>query len=102
MLGLPLESNTLRKLGAWKPGEWHNVEELLAQIMETIYEGHRLFYKANAKKGSQPPPPLKVPRPAHVEEQTAKAKKKRPATSEELARFFGNRSVIVNYTPKEG
>lgn len=95
---LPDESATSRACGGYRPGQWHNVDELLAQLLEMTFEGQRLFYKAHAKKGSNPPPSLKVPRPESVTRQTRGPK--RQASASELAHFLGGRRVVVNYTPK--
>lgn len=68
-------------------------------VAELIHEQTRVIFKAHAKKGTQAPPPLKVPRPTYITDKTRPPKKQ--ATSEELARFFGGRNVVINYTPKE-
>lgn len=98
VFGLPLESRTMRELGALKPGEWHNAEELLATLIEVVWEGHRLFFSAHAKKGKKPPAPLKVPRPTRSGEQTPP---KEQSTREELLAAFSAGGVIVQYAPKD-
>lgn len=98
--GLPDESLTVRNLGAVRPGQWHNVEELLAVLIETVFEGHRLLYSIHSKRGRRPPAPLKVPRPSSSSEQTPP---KEQSSTEELLAFFGNpkNAIEVRYTPKE-
>lgn len=100
MRNLPDESQTVRALGGYTPGRWHNVEELLALLIETVFEGHRLLFAVNSKKGRRPPDPLKVPRPKRPGEQTPA---KRQSTTEELLAVFGHskNKVVVRYTPKE-
>lgn len=99
MNGLPLGSAFGRALGARET--WGNVEELLAVAIENIDATNRILYAANSKKGATQPKPIKVPRPSGQTGETDPVPKKRPATSEELARYFG---ANVRYTgaPKAG
>lgn len=98
LLGLPDESETVRTTGGVRPGQWHNVEELLATLIEVVFEGHRLLYAVHAKRGHSPPKSLKVPRPDREGRQTPKQQ----STTQELVQAFGSSSkVVVRYTPKE-
>lgn len=94
--GLPLESLVARELGAHKPGDWSNTDELLAAA---IYE-HRLanfyFVKANAKRGTHVPEPKPIRRP----DGAARQNRPRPASAEELAAKLGMSGGVVTYTPK--
>jgi hypothetical protein len=78
---------------------WGNVEELLAALVELCHESNRLFILANTPKSRRPHiPPLRVPRPERPDGQTEHVHtRKRPASSEELARFFGG---SVRYRPR--
>lgn len=98
--GLPLESKTARELGAVKPGEWTNVEELLAGVAEIMADFRNLFVLANRdpKKPKPRLPEVRVPRPGSANGQD-RAKKK-PASGAELAAFIGHRGM-VHYTPKK-
>lgn len=94
-MNLPADSATVRALDP-APG-WGNVEELLASLVELVHEGNRLFVYANTPKNKRVKiPALTVPRPANVAGDTEGVKKKRPATAEEMARFFGG---AVRYEP---
>jgi hypothetical protein len=97
---LPDESQTIRAIGgSIRPGQWHNVEELLATLIETVFEGHRLLFSIHSKKGRRPPDAIKVPRPAGTAGQT---QRKRQSTTEELLEVFGpSKNVVIRYTPKK-
>lgn len=99
--GIPARDSALgAKLDVRQVGEWGNVEELLVLVAQVVDAGNRLFFSAHSKKGAQQPKPLDVPRPGRRGEEEAE-KKRRPATSEELAAFFGG-AVRVDPTPAEG
>lgn len=95
MHSLPLESATLRELGAPTPGEVTLTDHLVAATVNAVRENTYVLTKANTKKGHHVarPKPIRLPRPG--EEQT----RRRPATPEELARALGGQGV-VRYTPK--
>lgn len=97
--GLPLESRTARALGAPKPGEPSGADllalDLAAIGVELLSGANYLFVKANVKRGTHVPDPLKIPR---VWRETGEDKK-RPSTPAEVAAFFGSR-LQVRYTPK--
>lgn len=80
---------------------WTNVEELLAGIVELTYETNRLIVYANTPKNRRPHiRDLKIPRPTPAAGQGEDVTpKKRPATSEEMAGFFGG---AVRYVPELG
>lgn len=92
VLGLPIESRTARALGAPAPGSWTNVEELLAGIVEVMGDFRNLFVMANRdpKKPKPRLPEVRIRRPGDPREQD----RKRPATSEELARFLSRRGRV--------
>ena len=94
---LPLESRTARALGAVAPGQWHNVEELLALLAEELDFGNRLFLMTHSKKGARQPKPLKVPRPRDAGREN---RPKPQASTNELKAFFGSGNVVVQYEPK--
>lgn len=97
--GLPLNSAFGRKLGARET--WGNVEELLAALIEQVDAGNRLLYRINSKRGTKQPDPIKVPRPSGRDGETDPVpKKRRPATSEELVKFFGGAARFTG-KPKE-
>jgi hypothetical protein len=96
--GLPLEGSALaRSVGGDRPG-WGNTEELLAGLCELVDITNRQFFMAHSKKGTPPPKPLKVQRPAALDEEP---KKRRLATSEELRAFFGASGGTIRYTGHE-
>lgn len=83
------------------PGQWGNVEELLAATVEVLADFRRVFILAQPRpKGRGKPnvPEVRVPRPAKSGGQDRE--KPKPATSAELAAFMGARGVVIDYTPK--
>lgn len=89
VVGIPLDGNVGREIGDPRATGWGNVEELLAALVEVSDAGNRLFFKAHAKKGTQAPKAIKVPRPERATGETEPVRRKRQATSEELRAFFG-------------
>lgn len=85
-------------MGALKPGDWTQGEELLAGLVEIEHDFRNLFVLANRdpKKPSPRLDTLRVPRPSDRAEQT----KPRPASAEELAAFLKGSRGLVSYTPK--
>jgi len=61
-------------------------------IAELVDGGNRLFIQAHTKKGTPAPKPLEIRRPS-TSTNTTDPPRKRQATSEELAAFFGAGSV---------
>lgn len=84
-------------LGAPKPGDWTNVDELLVGVVNELRIARYLFSVANAKKGTRVPEPKMVRRPGSGRDED----RKRPFTAEELARALGKGPGVVRYTPKE-
>jgi len=95
--GLPPESTTARLLGAPKPGDWTNTEELLAATVNELRASRYLFVRAHVKKGTSVPEPTMIRRPGAVRGED----RKRPATAEELARALGKGPGVIRYTPRE-
>jgi hypothetical protein len=97
---LPLESNTARKLGAHKPGDWDLEAELTARVVDELSIANYLYVKSHVRKGTVVREPKPIPRPSSVTGED----RKRPATAEELARFIGRGKGrgIVRYAPKGG
>lgn len=61
---LPIDSATVRAYDPEFAGRgWDTKTELLALIAEVVDQHQRLFYMANAKKGTPVPKPLHIPRP---------------------------------------
>lgn len=85
--GLPAEGLVGRKLGTWESQGWNIQTELIAILAELIDVNTRVFVKANSKKGSPDPKPIKIPRPGSGTGET----KKRKSTKAEIKRFFGGR-----------
>lgn len=97
--GIPLDGALGRRLETPEAIGWTAVEELLAQIVELVYESIRVLVYVNTPKNKRPRiPDRKIPRPTSlVASMAAEPKVKRAATSEEMARFFGG---TVQYRPK--
>jgi hypothetical protein len=93
--GLPAESALARALGALQPGDWTVEAELLATLCEVAHGHASMFLVANSKKGTEPPRPLRIPRPSDPAEETGS----RHATKDEVRAFFAG---AVRYTPKGG
>lgn len=95
--GLPLDGALGRRLEAPEAIGWTAVEELLAQTVELIYETNRILVYVNTdKKKRQRIPDHKVPRPKLAAALAEPPAPKRPANSQEIARFFGG---AVRYQP---
>lgn len=96
--GIPLRDSSIGvALELRQIGEWGNLEELVAGLIEVVDHGNRLFFAAHAKKGSQTPDPIRIHRPrrrGQAADEEAPTER-RPATSEELKAFFGG---AVRYT----
>lgn len=94
--GIPLRDSSIGEaLELRQVGDWGNVEELLAGLIEVLDYGNRLFFSAHAKKGTSAPKPIKVHRPKPRGQSEEDVAERRPATSEELRAFFGG---AVRYT----
>lgn len=92
---MPIDAVLYVALGYTTPG-WGATEELLASTVEQIDHTNRLIFAANTKQGTPLPDPIRIPRPTDGEDD---APTKRPATSEELAVWFGGRgSPAIRYT----
>lgn len=90
--GIPHESALGVALDVYHPG-WSNAEELLALLAELQHDHSRLFIVANSKKGTPVPKPLHINRPRGAAATDAdRGVGKRPATSDELVRWFGGRA----------
>lgn len=85
--GLPADGNVGRKLETWESKGWNIQTELMAILAELIDVNTRMFIKANQKKGSPDPKPIKIPRPGSETGET----KRRKSTKSEIKRFFGGR-----------
>ena len=100
---LPLESQTARGLGAFKPGDWTNTEELLARTVDELAAANYYFLKAHARRGTVVREPKPIPRPASAMRQTPP---KPAASADQLAAFVGRKrkglGPIIDYTPKGG
>lgn len=95
VLGLPRESSTQRaELG--EAAEWGVSDYLLATLIEVTDAVSWRPVMPHAKKGWKPPKPIEVPRPALGAAGEPKKKKRRKATSEDLARMFGE---AAQYAP---
>ena len=70
--------------------DWGSAEELLASLIEQVDLGNRLFFMANAKKGTTPWKALHIPRPTVA--------KRKPSSKTELMRFFGASGGRVRVT----
>lgn len=92
MSGIPLDSALARSMSPSRAHGWDYQHELLANAIELIDAGNRLFIQAHSKPGASKPPPIKINRPG-----TAPAR--RPATADDLRNLFqGGRIIGV---PKE-
>lgn len=74
------------------PGAWPRTDQLLALLLESSDMGHRLFLKANTKKGTDVGEPLKIEWPGRA---AAAPPKKRASTKAEIAAFLGRGRVKV-------
>jgi hypothetical protein len=88
--GMPFHDSALGgALGARQPGEWGNVEELLALNAHIADATLRSFIKVHTKRHASTPA-LKIDRPPPRTPKIEPPKKaRRQATSEELVAFFG-------------
>ncbi|MDF1596942.1 MAG: hypothetical protein P1T08_12760 [Acidimicrobiia bacterium] len=91
LFGLPPGAAIYRDVAGTPPDQppWGYTEELLAVIAELVHENIRVLVKANSKKGTRLPDPLRLPRPW--------TPPRRPATAHDLKLLFGGRVV---YTPR--
>lgn len=72
--------------------EWSIEVQLLAAIAELLDEANMLFFTAHAKEGTPFREPIRIRRPGAEQLETTT---RRPATSDELRRFFKG---AVRYT----
>lgn len=76
---------------------WTYTEELLAELIEVMDFGNRLYLQAHTKPGAHLPDPIRIPRPYDREQ--PKAIRRRATGDEVIAMFEAKGGKVVKDAP---